>query len=131
MQLNKITLLALFGLTAASPIKSRTAASVESAISTVSSELKVFDGDVTSFTGSLFQALALYSAYNTLAGDITSATSAVTSTGALSSSDSATIYAQVNSLTTQITSTLSDAEAKACSFSLTDPSAVISSAEFS
>lgn len=115
MQFSQITTaLGLLGLALAGPARQhkRTAAQIESDLSTVSTDLTAFDASINAFTGSLIQALSLLSSYNTLAGAVTAATSEVTSTGALASSDSATIYAAVNSLTTQITTTLTDTSAK-------------------
>lgn len=118
MQLTHLATLSLFGLALARPQAQqqqhhrRTAAAIESDLATVSTELTAFDKDINAFTGTLLQALALLSAYDDLADAVTTATSDVTSTGALSATDSATIYATVDSLTTQITTTLSDAVAK-------------------
>lgn len=112
MQLSKIVMASLLGLALGSPIDKRTPAEVEADIATVSSDLTSFNTAINAFTGSLIQALSLLISYNNLASAITTATSQVTSTGALSSADSATIYADVDSLTAQITDTLSDATAK-------------------
>ncbi|KAF3763238.1 hypothetical protein M406DRAFT_356982 [Cryphonectria parasitica EP155] len=114
MQLSQITVFGLFSLAAARPHAhhKRTAAEIESSIASISTELTTFDNDINAFTGSLLQALALLTAYDSLDSAVTSATSDITSTGALDESDSATIYADVSSLTTQITTTLSDAVAK-------------------
>lgn len=112
MQFSKIVMTTLLGFALGSPVDKRTAAEVEADIATVSSDLTSFNTAINAFTGSLIQALSLLTSYNTLASAITAATSEVTSTGALSSADSATIYADVDSLTAQITDTLSDATAK-------------------
>lgn len=112
MQFSKIVMTSLLGFALSSPIDKRTAAEVEADIATVSSDLTSFNTAINAFTGSLIQALSLLTSYNTLASAITAATSEVTSTGALSSADSATIYADVDSLTAQITDTLTDATAK-------------------
>lgn len=113
MQLTNLATLSLFGLALARPQHHRrTAATIESDLATVSTDLTAFDKDINAFTGSLLQALALLSAYDTLASAVTTTTSDVTSTGTLDASDSATIYTTLESLTTQITTTLSDAVAK-------------------
>lgn len=112
MQLSQIATFGLFSLALARPNHKRTAKVIESDISTVSSDLTTFDNDINKFTGSAIQALSLLSAYETLDSAVNTATSDITSTGTLSSSDSATIYTAVSSLTTQITTTLSDAVAK-------------------
>ncbi|KAH8648697.1 hydrophobic surface binding protein A-domain-containing protein [Xylariales sp. PMI_506] len=90
----------------------RSASSIESDISTISSELTTLDSQIDSFDGGLLSALSLLVTFNDLQSDITTATSDVESTGALSDSDSATIYSNAEALTTQITSVLSDVEAK-------------------
>ncbi|KAI3396070.1 hypothetical protein diail_487 [Diaporthe ilicicola] len=112
MQFSKIITASLFGLSLGSPVERRTAAEIEADIATASSDLTSFDTAINGFTGSLIQALSLLTSYNSLASAITTATSDVTSTGALAASDSATIYTAVSSLTDQITDTLSDATAK-------------------
>lgn len=114
MQFSQIALLGLIGMAVAKPahVNKRTAAQIESDISTVSSDLTSFDKSINAFTGTLIQALSLLSSYETLSSAVEATTSKVTSTGDLSSSDSATIYSAVESLTTQITDTLSDAVAK-------------------
>ncbi|KAK7728279.1 hypothetical protein SLS63_006727 [Diaporthe eres] len=112
MQLSKIVMTSLLGFALASPVERRTAAEIEADIATISSDLTSFNTAINAFTGSLLQALSLLTSYNTLASAITAATSEVTSTGALAAADSATIYADVDSLTAQITDTLSDATAK-------------------
>lgn len=112
MQFSHIATFGLFSLALAGHMK-RTAATVESDIATISTDLTSFDASINSFTGKLVQALALLSAYDTLAGAVTTATSDVASTGALDASDSGTIYTAVSSLTTQVATTLSDAVAKA------------------
>lgn len=112
MQFSKIVMTTLLGFALGSSVAKRTAAEVEADIATISSDLTSFNTAINAFTGSLIQALSLLTSYNTLASAITAATSEVTSTGALSSADSATIYADVDSLTAQITDTLSDATAK-------------------
>lgn len=119
MQFTQIALLGLVGLAAAKPTNNhhhskRTAAKIESDIATVSSDLTSFDSSINAFTGTLLQALSLLSSYETLASAVTTTTSEITSTGDLDSADSATIYADAESLTTQITDTLSDAVAKVC-----------------
>lgn len=112
--------IALFGLVgvgavhAAAVLDKRTAAQVESDIATVSADLASFDNAIQSFTGSLLQALSLLSAYNTLSSAVEAATAEVTSTGTLASGDSATIYAAVDSLTAQISTTLGDVTDKVC-----------------
>lgn len=112
MQLSKIVMTSLLGFALASPVERRTAAEIEADIATISSDLTSFNTAINAFTGSLLQALSLLTSYNTLASAITAATSEVTSTGALAAADSATIYADVDSLTAQISDTLSDATAK-------------------
>jgi hypothetical protein len=112
MQFSKIVMASLMGLALGSPIDRRTAAQVEADIATISSDLTSFNTAINGFTGNLFQALALLTSYNSLASAITTATSQVQSTGALAASDSATIYAAMQSLTAQITDTLGDASAK-------------------
>lgn len=112
--------IALFGLVgvgavhAAAVLDKRTAAQVESDIATVAADLTSFANAIESFTGSLLQALSLLSAYNTLSSAVEAATAEVTSTGALASGDSATIYAAVDSLTAQITTTLGTVTDKVC-----------------
>lgn len=120
MQFSQLALFGLVGLTVAKPVHhhKRTAALIESDIATVSSDLTSFDKSINAFTGTLLQALSLLSSYETLASAVTTTTSEITSTGDLSSSDSATIYADAESLTTQITDTLSDAVAKVWSITL-------------
>lgn len=112
MQFSKIVMTSLLGLALGSPVERRTAAEIEADIATVSSDLTSFNTAINAFTGSLLQALSLLTSYNSLASAITAATSEVTSTGALAAADSATIYADVDSLTAQITDTLGDATAK-------------------
>lgn len=112
MQFSKIIMTSLLGLALGSPVEKRTAAEIEADIATVSSDLTSFNTAINAFTGSLIQALSLLTSYNTLASAITAATAEVTDTGALTSAESATIYADVDSLTAQITDTLSDATAK-------------------
>lgn len=112
MQFSKIVMTSLLGLALGSPVEKRTAAEIEADIATISSDLTSFNTAINAFTGSLIQALSLLTSYNTLASAITTATAEVTSTGALAAADSATIYADVDSLTAQITDTLSDATAK-------------------
>lgn len=113
MQLTNLATLSLFGVALARPQHHRrTVATIESDLATVSTELTAFDEDINAFTGSLLQALALLSSYEDLASAVTTTTSDVTSTGTLAASDSATIYTTLESLTTQITDTLSDAVAK-------------------
>ncbi|KAJ4387379.1 hypothetical protein N0V93_007970 [Gnomoniopsis smithogilvyi] len=111
MQLSHIANFGLFSLAFAGPMK-RTAATIESDIATISTDLTSFDASINKFTGTLIQALALLSAYDTLDAAVTTATSDITSTGTLDASDSDTIYTAVSSLTTQIETTLSDAVAK-------------------
>ncbi|KAI7776831.1 hypothetical protein LA080_004425 [Diaporthe eres] len=112
MQLSKIVMISLLGFALASPVERRTAAEIEADIATISSDLTSFNTAINAFTGSLLQALSLLTSYNTLASAITAATTEVTSTGALAAAESATIYADVDSLTAQISDTLSDATAK-------------------
>jgi hypothetical protein len=126
MQLTKLFVLGLFGSavsgltikrtppTVESDIVKRTAATVASDIATVSSQLTTVDSAVNSFTGGLFQGLGLLIDFNTLKSDVTAATAEVTSTGALSSADSATIYSAVSALVTKIVTVLTDVEAKVC-----------------
>ncbi len=113
MQITRITVFALLGLASASPVK-RAASDILSAISTISSQLDTVDGDVNAFTGSILQALPLLAAVTDLENDITSATSTVSSTGALSSSDSANVFTSVTALGAKIATILSDADAKVC-----------------
>lgn len=121
MQFSQIALLSIVGTAVATPTHTlnqhynnkRTAAQIEADIATVSADLTSFDNAINKFTGTLLQALSLLSSYNTLSAAVEAATSGVTSTGTLSSTDSATIYADVADLTAQITTTLSDAVAKA------------------
>ncbi|KAG8162594.1 hypothetical protein KVR01_008359 [Diaporthe batatas] len=112
MQFSKIAMASLLGLALGSPVDKRTPAQVEADIADISSDLTSFNTAINAFTGSLIQALSLLTSYNNLASAITTATSQVTSTGALAAADSATIYADVQSLTAQITDTLGDATAK-------------------
>lgn len=113
MQLSQIATFGLFGLALARPQHNkRTAAEIETDLATVSSDLTAFDTQINAFTGTLIQALALLSSYTTLDEAVQATTSDVTSTGTLSADDSETIYDTVDSLTTQIVSTLSDAVAK-------------------
>ncbi len=111
MQVTKVALLALFGLTSAVPTR-RSVSDVESSISSISSALTTVDGDVVAFTGSFLQALPLLTAVNNLESDITSGTSAITSTGTLSLDDSNTILSSVTGLSSQIEQVLTDLEAK-------------------
>lgn len=114
MQFSQIALFGLVGMAVATPVHhKRTAAQIEADIATVSSDLTSFDNSINKFTGTLLQALSLLSSYNTLSSAIEAATSEITSTGTLSSTDSTTIYTDVEDLTAQITTTLSDAVAKA------------------
>lgn len=112
MQFSKIVMTSLLGFALGSPIDKRTPAEIEADIATVSSDLTSFNTAINAFTGSLLQALSLLTSYNTLSSSIDAATAEITSTGALAAADSATIYADVDSLTAQITDTLSDATAK-------------------
>jgi hypothetical protein len=116
MQLSKMTLFALVGLASAAPVK-RSASTIESDISTISSQLSTVDGDVNSFTGSLLQGLVLLTAFDSLQTDVTTATSAITSTGTLSNSDSATIYSDLSALVTKIGTVLTDVTSKASTVS--------------
>lgn len=111
MKLSIVSLLTLWGLASAAPTK-RSPASIESAISSISGNLGTLDRDINSFTGSFFEALGLLADFNNLQSSISSATSEVTSTGALGDSDSATIYDSLSSLASQVAGTLSDTEAK-------------------
>lgn len=106
-----LALIALLPLALARP-SIRSVKTVEADIATVSTDLTSFDASINAFTGKTTQALALLAAYNTLSDAVETATSEITSTGTLASADSATIYASVVSLTTQITVTLTDAVAK-------------------
>lgn len=115
MQFSKITSLGLFSLALASPIKKRTAATIETDIATISTDLTAFDAAINKFTGTLVTALSVLSAYNTLDAAVNAATADITSTGTLDSADSATIYASLSDLTTQISSTLTDANAQVSS----------------
>ncbi|KAG6354755.1 hypothetical protein INS49_003836 [Diaporthe citri] len=112
MQFSKIVMTSLLGLALGSPFERRTPAKIKADIATVSSDLTSFNTAINAFTGSLIQALSLLTSYNNLASAITAATAEVTSTGAIAAADSATIYADVQSLTAQITDTLGDATAK-------------------
>lgn len=112
MQFSQITSFGLFSLALASPITKRTAATVETDIATIVTDLTAFDTAINKFTGTLVTALSVLSAYNTLDTAVNTATADITSTGTLDSTDSATIYAAVSSLTTQIASTLTDANAQ-------------------
>ncbi|KAH8899034.1 hypothetical protein GQ53DRAFT_817239 [Thozetella sp. PMI_491] len=112
MQLTNFAIFAILGLASAAPSK-RTAAQIESSISTISSNLATLDTQITAFTGSILQAIPLLTAVNNLESSITSGTSTVKSTGALSSADSTTIYSAINTLSSKIISVLSDVEAKA------------------
>lgn len=106
-----LALITLLPLALARP-SIRTVATVEADIAGVSTDLTSFDASILAFTGKLTQALALLSAYDTLSSAVQSTTTAVTSNGALDSADSATIYASVTSLTTEIEKTLTDAVAQ-------------------
>lgn len=119
MKFSHIVYFGVVGIAVAKPAHhKRTAAEIESDLDTVSSNLASFDDSINSFTGTLLQALALLSSYNTLSASVETATDEVTSTGTLDSDDSATIYSQVEDLTTQIVDTLSDAVDKVgCSWS--------------
>ncbi|POS77628.1 hypothetical protein DHEL01_v203992 [Diaporthe helianthi] len=112
MQFSKIVMASLLGLALGSPVDKRTPAQVEADIADISSDLASSNRAINAFTGSLFQAFSLLTSYNSLASSITTATGQVTSTGALAAADSATIYADVESLTAQITDTLGDVTAK-------------------
>jgi hypothetical protein len=116
MQFNTVTLLALVGLVAALPasdrVTKRTAAAIESAIATVSSKLTTLDSQISSFNGNIIVALELLTTFNDLKTDITTATTDITSNGALDDTNSATIYADITALTTKITTVLADVDAK-------------------
>ncbi len=111
MQLTKVALLALFGLTSAVPTR-RSVSDIESAVSSISGQLTTVDGDVVSFTGSFLQALPLLTAVNNLESGISSGASTITSTGTLSLADSNTILSSVTGLSAQIQQVLTDLEAK-------------------
>lgn len=112
MKFTSTVVLALFGFATAAPAPKRSAATVESAISTISSDLTTLDTNIKAFTGSIIQGLTLLTNFESIESAISSATSTVTSTGTLASSDSATIYSALSSLTTKIATTLSDTTAK-------------------
>jgi hypothetical protein len=113
MQITKAVVFALLGLASASPVK-RTAAQIQSDLATISKDLATLDKDVKAFTGSIFQGIGLISDVNSLEGAITSATSDVKSTGALSVADSTAIFTTLSSLSTQILTLLTDTQGKVC-----------------
>lgn len=113
MQLtNTILLLLSSSLALALPISKRTAATVLSDISSISSDVATLTSDATAYTGSLLQSLALAITVDSLESAITTATSDATSSSTFTSAESDEILAAVTTLTPNIVTLLSDLDAK-------------------
>ena len=96
----------------AAPLSVRTAATVESDISTILADLQSLDGKVKSFDGGIISGISFLSAYNSLRGSITSATTTVNSTGTLSAADSATIVTGLTPVVAEVQVVTTDLIAK-------------------
>ncbi|KAE8442791.1 hypothetical protein EG329_002824 [Mollisiaceae sp. DMI_Dod_QoI] len=99
------------------PVTKRTAATILSDISNISSGVATLTSDATAFTGGLLQSLALATDVESLESSITTTTSDATSSSTFTDAESDKILAALTTLTPQIVTLLTDLDAKASTVS--------------
>jgi hypothetical protein len=112
MQLTNSLVLLLASTAAALPLTRRDATTVLSDLASISSDVATLTSDATSYTGSLFQSLALVINVDSLKSAITTATSDTTASSTFSTTDSSSIVSAVTALVPNIVTLLADLDAK-------------------